>query len=343
MKRWLISTVLVGLLASIVPAAAQVKVQASQSSNSLGYASLYVAMEMGYFKQAGVEIELIPTTSGPQGIAAVASGKMDTVLGQATTMSGARRAGGDIVMFAALSTQYGANIVISKKWAEQHRITVQSSYKDRVAALKGINMGINSIGGAPDQLVRFLAKEAGLNPDRDLTIISIADTSGLLAAFSQNRIDGLSAAAPTTPQAIYNGGVSLFNLSVGDIDYLNGYFGSTIATRSSWLKENAATATKIAMGLQKALDAMHDPAQTNTVREAVRKAQAKDMDPALFSAIWSDVVKAAPTTPAITRKMVTEVFDFANRFAKDQLDVAQADSYFSNEYVERALADLSKK
>ena len=43
----------------------------SASSVALGYAPIYVAQELGYFKQMNIEAEILPSSSGPASIAAV--------------------------------------------------------------------------------------------------------------------------------------------------------------------------------------------------------------------------------------------------------------------------------
>ena len=325
------------ITAPLSQAVALDKVQISASSVALGYAPIYVAQEMGYFKQMNIEAEIIPSSSGPASIAAVMSGDMQTVLGAASTMSNARRAGGDIVMFSALATVFGAHIVMSKKWADDHKITAQSSLKDKAASMKGMTIAISAPGGAPDQLIRFLADQAGLNADRDMTIVTISDTNNQITAYSQGRIDGLSAASPTAQAAVRNfGGLVAVNNYVGDVPLLKGYFGATIAARSDWLLKNADLVTRFMKAVTMAMEAMHDPSRTGQARDAVRKARLEQTDSAFFAELWVDAVAATPKTPDITKPMMEAIMDFNNKYTKDKLDEATIQAVYTNVYAEKA-------
>ena len=335
MKRWISAFVAMAAFAVAGQAWAQNTIRSASPSVNLSNAAVYVAEELGYFKQMNVALQTT-LSAGPSSVAAAISGDLDAAFGSASTFINARRAGGDIVMFTALNTQFGVNIVVTRKWADQHKVTASSSHKDKVAALKGATIGITSLGGSNDQLVRYLAEDAGLNADRDMTLVIIAETSAMVAAFGQNRVDALSVSSPTSPAAAREAnGEMLFNLTRGEFEPLNGYFGAAIAARSGWLRQNADLAARFAGAVQIAFDAMHDPARSGQARDAVQKAKFPQMDPALFAVLWDDQVKGSPKGPDISRQMVQRVIDFNNRFAKDKLDPALIDGAFTNEAVER--------
>lgn len=338
MFRQLAIGLIAAVLAQAAPAAAQ-KVQISASSVSLSYTPVYVGQVLGYFKQYGVDAEVIPSNSGPASIAAVASGSMDTVLGSAGTMLTARQNGGDVIIIATMSGQFGASAVVTAKWAQAHNLTAASTYQQRIAALKGVNVAITAPGGGPDQLLRFLALEGGINPDREFTIVTIPEVGSLLAAFSQDRIDGFVASSPTSPQAVRDfKGFMLFNTNTGQVPALNGYTGGVIGARKDWMAKNADMMTRFSKGLQLALDAIHDPARTIQVRDAVHKARFAQMDPGFFAELWNETEKAAPATAEINRDRLKTVIDFTNRFSATKLDSSLLDVGFTNEYSERARA-----
>src|SRR3712207_8959553 len=55
----------------------------------------------------------------------------------------------------------------------RHNLMPTSTYEEKLRALRGMTLAVSSVGGGADQLVRFLCKQAGLNPDRDLTMTAI--------------------------------------------------------------------------------------------------------------------------------------------------------------------------
>lgn len=348
MRRWITAFSMIALgaqvaLALATPACAQNTVRMAVPSVNLSNSSIYVADELGYFKQMNVQLNVTVATSGPAAISGAMNGDIDVVSAAVGNILGARRAGGDIVAFGALGTQFGVNVVVTRKWADQHRLTVASSYKDKLAALKGSTMVISVAGGVNEQLLRYLAEEGGLNADRDITMVTIGDTGAMLAAFSQNRVDGLSVSSPTSPAAAHDlNGLMLFNSTRGELPALNGYFGSGVAASRAWLMKNPALAARFIAAMQMGFDALHDPARTNQARDAVRQAKFPQMNQGLFAVLWEDQVKGSPKGPDISREMVQRVIDFNNRFTKDKMEYSQIDGSFTNEYLERARRELKK-
>ena len=325
------------------PAAAQTKVVITASSESLFHAPIYTAQELGYFKQQNLVVETILTPSGPQSIAAVLGGDAQMVMGAPANPINARKQGADLVLFVGAATQYGANVVVSKKWADAHKLTPASTYKERLATLKGISVAVSGPGGGNEQIVRYLAAEAGLDADRDMTLVSLGGTPNMVAAYSQGRVDALSAAPPNDRLAVHEfGGMMYFNLGAGEVPTLVGYLGSGVAARADWLQKNPAIATGFVKALQMSYDGMHDPARTEQIRDLVYKARYSAMDKALFAEIWKDLVAGAPKTPEVAKPMIDKLVNFTNRFSKDKIDPAVADGSFTNKYVEQALAEMKR-
>lgn len=332
MSRWFtVASFVAASLLQIHVAAAQDKLDITAPSVSFGSLPIYVAQTQGYFKQNGLEVTTTLARSGPLAIAATINGDVPAVGGQSTTMLAARQAGGDIVMFACTGSVFGSNLVVSKKWADDHKLSAKSTYKEKLAALKGATIAITAQGGANDQLVRYLAVQGGLDADRDLTMITIPETSAMLTAFSAARVDGLSVSSPTSNSAARDfGGHTLFNLATGDIPEMDGIFCSVVSARGDWLQKNTVIKEKFLKGLQMGLDALHDPARVEKVGEDVRKAFFPQMDAGFYHEVFHDWAKSAPKTPAITRAMIEKVVEFSNRFAKDKIDAKTIDGSFAN-------------
>src|SRR3546814_10006490 len=109
-------------------------------------------------------------------------------------------------------TKFGSILVISVYGENKHSITAASAYAEKQKAMNGIKVGVTSPGSGTDQAVRFLAKEAGLDPDRDITIVSLGTGDAMTAALIQGRIDGFTHSAPVGEKVVKDhGGVMLFN------------------------------------------------------------------------------------------------------------------------------------
>src|SRR3546814_19969781 len=120
-----------------------------------------------YFYEQNFDGMITSTGGGSKALAAVFGGDADIYVGAISSAFRAREKGTDVITFGTSMTQFGSNFVISGDWAKKHGITAASSYADKQKALKGIKVGVTSPGSGTDQAVRFLAKEAGLDPEQD--------------------------------------------------------------------------------------------------------------------------------------------------------------------------------
>ena len=162
-------------------------------------------------------------------VAATINGDVPAVAGQTTTMLAARQAGGDIVMFAGTSTQYGASVSATKKWVDAHKITPQMTYKEKLNFIKGASVGITSPGGGADQIFRYIAAEAGVNHNG----------SAELACRLVNVAADAGADAGTDAGAVARG--SWLVLSGGEAPRLMASATPTMETASSRLLQILAT------------------------------------------------------------------------------------------------------
>jgi NitT/TauT family transport system substrate-binding protein len=325
-----------GLFAGAARAEARDTVRIAHSTNGFAFLPLLVAVVMDHFKEAGVNVEVVRTGSGATAMAAAISGDVDICLEDPVSVLRARGNGSDLVIFGALITQVNANVVVSKAWAAQHNVTHDSPVEQKLAALKGIRLGITGVGSGSDNVSRYMARKAGLDPDRDLTIVGLgSEASPMLAGLELGRIDGITISAPTDHLAISKlGATMLFNLAAGEFPPLNGYFYIGMEANRAWLDANKVKATKVAKGFQLALSAIADPAITTVVRDRVRARYFAAVDKPTFDSIWVDQTGAAPKTIQVTRDMVKRVVDTAAEFVGKPIDPALIDTSFVTTFAD---------
>jgi NitT/TauT family transport system substrate-binding protein len=282
----------IGGLGAITEANAQDKVTLIASTQSIAFATSLVAESMGYFKTVGLDLDVVRVDTGTKVVAAIAGGNGDIGLVPPSLVLKGRSVGMDIKMFATLSRNFTTNTVFSKEWAAAHNITEDSTIDEKAAALRGARVGVSG-PGMIEQIVRYMAHKAQLNPDRDLTIIPFGnDLSVMIAAMSQGRIDAFSASPPTSTIAVKDyGAVVPFNFAAGKVPEFAGFPHIVAFAQSQWLDTHKVEAEKFAKAMQMALDAVSNPADTNTVRDAVKAQFFPAVDQAIFADIWLDVVK----------------------------------------------------
>ncbi len=309
------------------------KVRLAHSTDSFAFIVFFAADAMDYFREAGVDAEIIRAGSGAKTVAAVVGGSADVAIGATSSGLYARKEGIDMKMFALMVGQYSSSIIYSKDWAERHGITADSSFEDKLAALRGITIATSG-PGAGEHIIRYIVARAGLDVDRDVTITHLGNEGAtMLAALEQGRIDAIALSPPTTHIAIKDqGAVMAFNTAAGEVDELDGYPYIVASARDSWLQANPDAARKVVSALQMALDAMHDPERTNAVRDAVHAKYYPDVDPELFATIWIEASESAALTAEIPEEKLAMVIDFVNRFEEEKLDPAIMAESYTNEY-----------
>ena len=302
-----------------LPAVAEDKQEITFAMPSVGmlYLPVYVAETMGYFEDRGIEADVrVFKAGGAAAMASVIGGDTHVYPGTPAAAMRAVQQGTDVKIFTALMTQYASNVVIQGEIARDLGLTEESSVEERLKALKDLNIGVTGAGSGTHQLALYMLEQAGYNPETDATVVFVGGSRELLAAFELGRIDG-------------------FILSNPDLD---GYLYITLNARESWLQEDPERSANLVAAINDATQAMHDPERTEDVRDRVYADFFDQFDKELFDLAWSRVVKAYPTSPEVSREQLVRVIDFLNKFSDRKFDAPLADSSFTNEFVERALA-----
>src|SRR5262245_2913510 len=134
-----------------------------------------VALEKGYFKQNGLEAELIPFKGGPDLLKGVLAGSADIGLTGAT----------DPLVFRDRGTTIRAVATLLEK--NHFTLTVVPQIK-RVEDLKGGSIGVTSVGATTWVFARMLAKKMGWEPEKDVKIVGIGGIDAQAAALRRNEI-----------------------------------------------------------------------------------------------------------------------------------------------------------
>jgi NitT/TauT family transport system substrate-binding protein len=230
--------------------------------------------------------------------------------------------------------QYASNVVLRGDVAKRLGITRQTPMKQRLAALRGLKIAGSGVGSSTDFLIRYLARTAGLSPERDLTILFLGGGGPILAAFSQGRIDGFVLSSPTSDIALlkYNGAL-LVDMSRGEFEDLRGYPSIMVSAKAGWLKTNGDVARRFLRALAKGDRMIRE--QPAAARRAVRPRFASVADE-VYEAAWNANMDAYPATPRVEEVSVKRAIAFLGAVQTARIPGAPAD-YFDNTHVDAAL------
>lgn len=153
------------------------KITVAEVAHSVFYAPQYVAISEGYFKEVGLDIELVLASGADNVMAAVLSGDVEIGFsGSEATIYVYEGGESDYVMtFAGLTQKDGSFLVSREK-------IVNFTLND----LKGKTVLGGRVGGMPEMTFEWALRQQGIDPKKDLTI----DTSVAFAAMEGAFIGG---------------------------------------------------------------------------------------------------------------------------------------------------------
>src|SRR5215510_6598342 len=136
-----------------------------------------VAVEKGYFRQNGLEAELIPFKGGPDLLKGVLAGGADIGLTGAT----------DPLVFRERGTGIRAVATILEK--NHFTLTVSPQIK-KVEDLKGGSIGVTVVGSTTWVFARMLSKKMGWEPEKDIKIVGVGGIYAQAAALKRGETQG---------------------------------------------------------------------------------------------------------------------------------------------------------
>lgn len=219
--------------------AAQTKVRVGWCAKTVSSAAtpFAIATKMGWFKEDGVEVELVPLSGSGDCVKTVATREVAYALPSVEPLAAARPQGVKAKIFY---TAYQGNI---------YGIAVPAdSPVQKMTDLKGKNIGVISMGSAGVHIARALAATSGMDPAVDINVVVAGEGAQTAAMVRSGQVAALSQ-YDTQYAMVENAGVKLRVLDTKDIDRYpsNGLLAleDTLKTRP---KEAAAVARGYARG-----------------------------------------------------------------------------------------------
>jgi len=150
------------------------------------YLPLAVTARLGYFEDAGLNVEITDFQSGARSLQALIGGNVDATAGSFDHTIQMQAKGQAIV--AVVETGHYPGIVLALIKARNIRY-------NSPADLKGLKIGVTAPGSQTNFLVNYILAKAGLKPD-DASFIGVGGPAGAVAAARKGEIDALSHADP---------------------------------------------------------------------------------------------------------------------------------------------------
>ncbi|UUZ76948.1 ABC transporter substrate-binding protein [Polaromonas sp. P1(28)-13] len=179
-----------------IHAQAPKKVTIALAGDGLHVSTIHIANLGGFFKEEGIELDLVDVNSGPRQVAAMMGGSADfAILGFIHTIK-AYNEGGEILAVASLFDVLDTHIFLTNDALKKSGITPDMPIDEKVKRMQGLRIGISSPGSTTDTVVRTLFKARGMDPDKVVQLQPLGGSSNMLAAVEKNLTDGFAWSAP---------------------------------------------------------------------------------------------------------------------------------------------------
>ncbi|MFS0644297.1 ABC transporter substrate-binding protein [Siminovitchia sp. 179-K 8D1 HS] len=216
------------------------KVRLAEVTRSVFYTPQYVALEKGFFKEEGLDVELKTTWGGDKTMTALLSDAADIALvGSETSIYVYAQGASDPVINFAQLTQTDGTFLVSRKKVDNFDWEM----------LKGSTFLGQRKGGMPQMVGEFVLKKHGIDPHNDLNLIQNIDFGNIANAFASGTGDYVQLFEPTASVFEKEGKgyiVASFGEESGHVPY------TTFMSKESYLKENNETVEKFVKALYKA-------------------------------------------------------------------------------------------
>jgi NitT/TauT family transport system substrate-binding protein len=221
---------------------------------TLYLAPLFVAMDRGMFKSRNLEVNYEEIDSGALSAAAVLSGAAQMTSDDLMGIAPLAKQGKEFLMIYNLLDRMTMDMIVRKDVVARSGIDLTSDAKTRAKILKGLTIGITRPAAPTDIYSRFLMSEAGLNPQRDATLVQIGGVAALSAAFRSGKIDAFML-SPPLPQTLERDGFGTIVLhnTAGELPSLTGITYMALFTSKEFATKNPEAVKAYAAGIAEAI------------------------------------------------------------------------------------------
>lgn len=274
-----------------VAAAEKIRISVAGSYNMV-FLSAGVAQKNGFFKQEGLDAEIVVMTP-PTSIAALSSGDIDYTMLTGTVIRTAIR---------GFPVRLVAGLMNSSPQVLLARPEIQS-----VKDLRGKKVGITTFGSATHVLARIITSRFGLDPDEEIQFLSLGRESALFAALQK----GLTDAVVIAPPWDFEGKKMGYKILARAYDFVNfplSGLGASVKT----IQQNPGQVKKVISSLIKASLFIRDNRE-----EAVKVLAAwGKVKPEHAYASYDSTVKVISNDGSIPRDGLDLLIDLARKDAK---------------------------
>jgi NitT/TauT family transport system substrate-binding protein len=202
------STFLIGR--SVAQQPAPLSAKGVYAAPGLSFSAIFLADRMGLWAKNGVAAEMKQVQGGPLSMVALTNREAHFAGVASTDPVVGWEKGIRTLAIGAFTGSLAMQFTARKEWMSRVGVSPKSLLEDKLKAFKGARIGASTIGGGPAQYTRYLARTAGIDPERDMKILAVGFGAARMAALRTNQVDVTVGDAPEADQVELEGFGELF-------------------------------------------------------------------------------------------------------------------------------------
>ncbi|MFG1403341.1 ABC transporter substrate-binding protein [Xanthobacter sediminis] len=251
-----------GLSAGVAQAAEKVAI--GISNRSLLGLPVVVAKERGFFADEGLDAQIDYFAGGTPSTAALIGGSVQFITAAFENNIKAVKNGQKLVSVLNLQTDFAGALIVRKD------AIPKVAGKPTVADLKGLRIGTLARGGFADVSTRYILNDAGLDPEKDVTLVPIRGADRQLTAGEAGEIDAAFVMEPWSVIAVETSKKWAFviDITAGEgPQVFQGLGYITLQTTRDFVEKNRPTVERVVRALVRAQHFIVDPANIDAVAQ----------------------------------------------------------------------------
>lgn len=196
----------------------------------------WIAREAGIFTKHGLDVEVIATPTGVEGMNALIAGELQFLQISGGTTASAALGGAEVIVVGTTLDSLVQSLIVRPEI-------------DKPEQLKGKSLGITRFGTSIDVGARLALRHFGLVPEKDVAIVQVGGMESMVTALQTNRIQAGILSYPAITQALKLGHRALLDVASLGIPYA--FTGMT--TRGRLIREDAGLVRRYMMAQTEAI------------------------------------------------------------------------------------------
>ncbi len=337
-RRFLACTLAAAAVAAVPSAAyAQAKPEKTKLTIAVGgkaafyYLPLTIAEQLGYFKEQGLDVEILDFAGGSAALRAVVGGSADVV-------SGAYE---HTISLQSRNQYFKAFVLQGRAPAISLGVSTKAKYGSP-ADMKGMKVGVSAPGSSTNMMVNYFLAQHGMKAS-DVSYVGVGTGNAAIAAIESGQIDALSNVDPVMTMLEQRGALKIVadTRSLKSTEQLFGgpMPAGCLYAPEEFVQKNPQTVQALTTAMVKALKWLQQAGPSEIIKTVPEAYLLGDR--ALYLASYNNV-KAAVSPDGLIPEAGAKTTLKALASFNPKIDPAQIDlsRTYTNEFTRKALAKL---